>query len=1168
MVGIFVFWTIYINGEQNVFIFFTLVVHLVNYMLKFPNKPILVSSLVLAHLCLFSSCKKEEPVDLRIKTLSKEEIAVQAEAATKSVSPQLKEGLKLEVWAVDSLVKDPIGIHVNDLGEIYYTRSPRRNNSEFDIRGHQSWEIRSIALQTIEDKRAFLRSELSPERSSENTWLADLNGDGSHDWRDMTVEKNEVYKLKDTDGDGLADWSQIQVQDFNDEVTDVAGGVMATDDALYVAAGPDLWKLMDTNGDGIMDEKISLSHGYGIHVGFGGHGMSGVEMGPDGRIYWNVGDIGFNGKGDDGTEWKYPNRGVIVRANPDGSDFEIFAMGVRNTHEFVFDNYNNLISEDNDGDHAGERERLVYLTNGSDTGWRINWQFGKYRDPDNNTYKVWMDEKLYLPRWEGQAAYITPCIQNYVSGPTGMVFNPGTGLGERWKDHFFVVEFVGSPASSGLHAFQLQPKGASFEMTKTEKIIGGFLPTGIDFAPDGTLYLADFVNGWDDKGYGRIWKLTDETAAGWALQKQTEAEIKADYKKLSEDELKPKLGFEDQRIRRKAQFELAKRGEGGAKVFQRVIGDKSNQLARIHAIVGLSQLARMEDMKYADALVPLLNDADPEIKAQAAKWLGDIRYTKAGNELIAGLKDANARVRFFSAEALGRSKNADAVQPLVALLEANNDEDAYLRHAASLALSRIGQVAPIAALSTHSSKAVRMGAVLALRRLESPELAKFLNDSDEYVVTEAARAIHDDFSVPAALPALGAILNTTPFQNEPLIRRVISANQRVGKDENLSQLISYLGKTGTPEALRQEAIAAIGTWAKPSLVDRVDGRYRGEVVRDAAAIRGQVKPVLVAQASAREELVRVESAKAIGKLGMTDAAEILMEKLKSDPSDPVKVQALNSLVAMNAPNLGEAITVAMNSNSQQLRVAGLGLLAQTSLPNDQKVALLADIIQKRTNPEKQTALLTLGAMEGSRDLPVWKNILADFEAGKLPDATWIELEEAVTATGSPELQAQFNVLLEAKAGGESWKKFAGALAEGNVRLGRRTFFENQTAQCIRCHAYGDMGGNAGPALDRIGNTLSREELLIALVEPSKRLAPGFGFITVELNSGDKVSGTMMSEDSGSMTVKVGSEEKVISKKDIKGSEMAASSMPTMGELLSKREIRDLVSYLSALRRSE
>lgn len=1136
-------------------------------MFNSQDKPTFVLALLLlGTMTFFTACKKSEPVDLRIKTLTIEEITPLAEAAVKSINPILADGLKLSVWAVDSLVKDPISIQVNEFGEVFYSRSPRRNNSEFDIRGHQSWEIRSIGLQTIEDKRAFLHDELSPERSSENTWLADLNGDGSHDWRDMTLEKNEVFKLKDTNGDGFADWSQIMMQDLNEEVTDVAGGLMKTEDALYVAAGPDLWKFLDKNGDGIMDEKTSLSHGYGIHVGFGGHGMSGIKMGPEGKIYWGIGDIGFNGKSADGTEWKYPNRGVIARANPDGSDFEIFAMGVRNTHEFVFDQFNNLISVDNDGDHAGERERLVYLTNGSDTGWRINWQFGKYRDPDNNTYKVWMDEKLYLPRWEGQAAYITPCIQNYVNGPTGMVFNPGTGLGQKWKDHFFVAEFVGNPANSGVHAFQLQPKGATFELTKTEKIVGGLLATGLDFGPDGTLYMADFITGWDDKNYGRIWTLKDETATGWDLQKLTETELQANYKTLSEKDLKSKLFFEDQRVRRKAQFELAKRGKKGAAIFQEVIKDKSNQQARVHSIVGLSQLGRMDDMAFADALVPLLKDSDPEIRAQAAKWIGDIRYPKAGSELIAGLKDENSRVRFFSAEALGRTSHAAAVQPLITLLEENNDTDAYIRHAASLALSRIGKVDAISALSTHPSKAVRMGAVLALRRLESPELVKFLSDSEELIVTEAARAIHDDFSVPAALPALGALLSTTPFQNEALIRRAISANQRVGKEENLNQLIAYLGKVNNPEALKTEALAAIGTWAKPSLLDRVDGRHRGVVSRDPALIRDQVKPVLIAQISTKEESLRLESVKAAGKLGMSDIADLLLTKLKSDPSDLVKIQALNSLMTLNASNLGEAISQAMGDNSQSVRVAGLSLLAETSLPKDQKVALLTDIIQKRTVPEKQTALLTLSKLEGSQEFPVWKQILTDFDRGKLAEGTWIELEEAIVETKSPELQTEFTAILEKKAGDETWRKYSGALAEGNNRRGRTIFFENQTAQCIRCHAYNDMGGNAGPALDGIGNVLSKEELLIALVEPSKRLAPGYGFVTLELNSGESISGTLMTDLPGGVTLKIGTDEKMIPRKDIKSTKLAPSSMPGMGELLSKRDIRDLVTYLGNLKR--
>src|SRR5690606_31620617 len=255
----------------------------------------------------------------------------------------------------------------------------------------------------------------------------------------------------DRDGDGVADFSQRVVADFHEEVTDVAGAVLTHQGDLYVGVGPDLWRMQDRNGDGLMDRKESISTGYGVHIGFGGHGMSGLVKGPDGRIYWGIGDIGFNGTGSDGRKWEYPNQGVIVRANPDGSDFEVFAAGLRNTHEFVFDEYGNLISVDNDGDHPGEKERLVYIVNGHDAGWRINWQFGKYRDPDNNTYKVWMDEAMYKPRFEGQAAYFIPPLSNYISGPSGMVYNPGTALGPEWKNTFFVSEFVGNPARSAIH---------------------------------------------------------------------------------------------------------------------------------------------------------------------------------------------------------------------------------------------------------------------------------------------------------------------------------------------------------------------------------------------------------------------------------------------------------------------------------------------------------------------------------------------------------------------------------------------------------------------------------------------------------------------------------------------------------------------------------------------
>jgi quinoprotein glucose dehydrogenase len=302
-------------------------------------------------LLLVQACNPA-PEDRRIKQVDPALAANWAKAIEEQVSPELEEGLTLKIWGPDSLVADPITIDVDDQGHIYYSRTNRRRVSEFDIRSHQDWEIASIGFQSVEDRRAFIHRELDPANSDMNQWLPDLNRDGSHDWRDATVEKENVYRLEDTDGDGVADFSQLVVEDFHEEVTDVAGAVMKKGNELFVGVAPDMWRMSDTNGDGIMDKKTSIAHGFGVHMGFGGHNMSGVTTGPDGRIYWSIGDIGFSGSGIEGEEWKDPNSGVIVRSNPDGTDFEVFASGLRNVHEFVFDEYANMISVDNDGDHA------------------------------------------------------------------------------------------------------------------------------------------------------------------------------------------------------------------------------------------------------------------------------------------------------------------------------------------------------------------------------------------------------------------------------------------------------------------------------------------------------------------------------------------------------------------------------------------------------------------------------------------------------------------------------------------------------------------------------------------------------------------------------------------------------------------------------------------------
>ena len=375
--------------------------------------------------------------------LTPAEAAAFAKEARQKVNVEMPPGIELSLWASERLVTDPIAIDVDANGTAYVISSSRAN-LPLDIRGHADWLPVVHTLKTTEALLQFYQKDLAPSESARNTWIPDLNKDGSRDIRDLTELKERVVRLQDTNGDGVADTSRVMKEGFNDDpIWDVGGGIMAHGGDLFFGMAPGVYRLHDANGDGVIDRQTTISEGYSTHMAFGGHGVSGVTLGPDGRLYWEVGDIGFNVVDKSGKRWAYPSQGAVLRSELDGSNFEVFAAGIRNLQEFSFDEHGNLVSVDNDGDHNGENERVVYIPYGSDSGWRSNWQYGKYTDARNNRYNVWMDEQLFKPRHEQQAAYIVPPVKAWHAGPSGMVYNPGTALSEEWRNYFFVTSFPG-----------------------------------------------------------------------------------------------------------------------------------------------------------------------------------------------------------------------------------------------------------------------------------------------------------------------------------------------------------------------------------------------------------------------------------------------------------------------------------------------------------------------------------------------------------------------------------------------------------------------------------------------------------------------------------------------------------------------------------------------------
>ncbi|MBX2951020.1 MAG: HEAT repeat domain-containing protein [Leadbetterella sp.] len=1085
-----------------------------------------------------------------------------AEQIESETPVKLADGLKISLWATDSLAPDPVSMTIDDHNNIYLTRTNRQKHSEFDIRGHRDWMTESISWQSVEDRRAFLKRFFDSKESQKNEWLEDLNGDGSHDWRDLTIEKEEIWKLEDTNGDGRADRSTRVLSDFHEEITDVAGAILVRRKDAFVGLGPDLWRLEDTDGDGYYDKKTSISHGWHVHVGFSGHGMSGLVEGPDGKIYWGIGDPGMNVVDKAGNRHFFPNEGVIVRCNPDGSDFEVFSHGHRNTHEFVFDQYGNVISSDNDGDHPGESERLVHLVDGSDSGWRINWQFGKYTDPKNNRYKVWMDEGMYLPRHDQQAAYFLPPIRNYHNGPTGMQFNPGTALGKDWLNKFFLVEFTGTPSGAHIWSFDLKPKGASFDFNSETDMVNGILATGIRFGTDGALYAADWINGWGTKNYGRVWKIDVTTPEFSEIRKKTQTLMAADYGKKSGKELYDLLFFQDQRIRQKAQFELADRSEGTS-IFTKAAQQTGNQLARVHAIWGMGQLLAA---KKGDAalLIGLLKDKDPEIIAQAAKVLGDIRHKPAGNALMPLLLNAHPRVQFYAAQALGRIGHKPAVQGLIEMLKKNNDSDLYIRHAATLALSRIDDRTAVHKMISSPDRTLRLAAVLVMRKWQDPELARSLNDADPYIVAEAARAINDDLSVKEALPALAALVNRHEIGSEVIMRRAINAALRVGGEKQLNDLIAYARDAAAPGVLRGEALATVAVWAEPSVLDRVDGRHRGKVTRDASKVKALLLPEMDSFLASTDPAIVNASLDVLKELKVSDFNEKLDAIYRKNNDPQIRSGILSALAELDYSRVSDLINDALKSQDKGLRTTALGMLNKLDISPALLSNMVTQVLRSGELGEQQRLMKSLGEMPVARTEDVFRSLIAQLKSKKFPDGLKLDLADAVVASGSPQLAEE---LKAAMPKGDIFEEYADVLHGGNRWRGEQYFKQNETGQCIRCHSMGGTGASVGPDLSNIGNTLERKQLLQALLEPSARLAPGFGTVKLTLKGGQEVTGVLEKESAAELILRTSEAEPLrVPVSRITHRENYPSAMPAMGSIMSRHEMRDVIEYLSNLKK--
>ncbi|HZE96716.1 MAG TPA: HEAT repeat domain-containing protein, partial [Planctomycetota bacterium] len=704
-----------------------------------------------------------------------------------------------------------------------------------------------------------------------------------------------------------------------------------------------------------------------------------------------------------------------------------------------------------------------------------------------------------------------------------VAFNPGTALNAAHVDRFFMCDFPGS-----VRSFAVKPAGAGFGVVDDRQFLGELWPTDCKFGPDGALYVSDWVQGWGKPEKGRIFRVHDPSAVS-----DTAAQLAAPMSGREIKDLHALLSHADLRVRQAAQFELvaSKKADVLTAVAQSGTG-----LSRLHGIWGLGQLGA------AGPLRELLKDRDAEVRAQSAKVLGDLRD---GVALLPLLDDPSPRVRFFAALSLGKCRLIDAREPLIRMLRDNEDQDAFLRHAGVAALVWIGDFDGMLRLAKDSSKAVRLAAVLGLRRLGRVEVKYFLRDDEPSIVLEAARAIHDA-PIDAAQHDLAELLKTRDLPVRVAVRAV-NAAFRAGR---IDLLLPYMADVDGPEELRIQALDSLADWIWPNGRDRVVGLWRPVPPRPLPDDLEAVLRRLIRDT--QPEGVRVHALRAWGELELPSAPEIEETLAATSSPSTVRVEALRTMSKSKDPGTKAAITSALEDPDPGLREEGVKLLVRLRLP-DTTPLLEKLATAKGALAVRQAAVASLG---DCADADAGLARLLD-QGKDLPAGLFLELLEA--AGKRPGLKDRRDRLLQALPPN------AELLEGGDVKAGREIFFERLDVACARCHTIKDKGGVVGPPLTKVGVERTREQILESILFPNKVIVQGYGQVMLRM-AGDAIEvGRVEKETESELVLLLGDgTRRTLSKVDIRARKEGLSAMPDdVSKPLSRRELRDLVAFLAS-----
>jgi quinoprotein glucose dehydrogenase len=1065
-------------------------------------------------------------------------------------------------------VVSPTALTFGDKGELYVAETQRFRHGVPDNRDHLYWYLDDISSHSPADRRKMYEKWQNQE---ENTSL-----------KFLSEKSDQVRILSEPDADGVFKKSGIFAGNFNDLLDGPAAGVFSYGGTVFLSCIPKIYALRDKDGNGEAETRDVIEDGFGVRVSFSGHDLNGFALGPDGRLYGTLGDRGMNIVTKEGKKYEMPDEGSVYRFDPDGTNFEVIHTGLRNPKEIAFDQYGDAISVDNNCDQ-GDKSRIVYVVEGADSGWNMGnqgllvhfRQMGMEERPPCR----WMDEKMWELPNAAQPAYILPPAGHITSGPSGLTYYPGTGFLESEENRFLICDYKGGAANSGIWSFEMKDNGAGMKMADSRKLNWGAAVTDVEYSWDGKLTVTDFIGGWASHDDGRVYSVEAEKPFHAEEAAQVATLVKEGFEQRSSNDLAKLLLHPDMRVRLRSELALTRKPDGVA-IFTKATAASVPQFTRLHGVWGLGVIARRGMAvlpgpansakpdpqlreKARKALLPLLADSDLQIRSQAIKVLADSGLSADGIDFEKLISDSSPRVQLYAAIAAGKLKSTASVPSILTMLD--KSADPYIRHAGSYALSLLETPEQLGALKSNTSEKIRMAAVIALRRSKSPQLATFLTDSDPAVSDEAVRSINDQ-NITEVRPQVAALLDSKPpvKRTAMIWRRLLHSAFRTGDDKNAQRVLQIALDAQVPESTRTEAFRLLSEWTQPHPVDQSTGRMAPLPARDPELIRkvlsGSLTPLLETNAKFLEPALSL----------------VLKDKLDISTVPDAAIQAL----VLNEKIPGAARAEALDLYAARKPAGFDELLAKLAAGQDDDLAVGALKRLVKTNPAAALDGLTKSAADGSarRKQEAWKlaaevqtpaaaslfvSQLATLQKQNGISPAALELLEAAGKRTEPEVKTALDAYKAAQAAStDPLAAWLPSLEGGNPEKGGQIFESHPAAQCMRCHAGGHGGGDAGPNLSGVALRGDRRYFLESLANPSAKVAMGYGIASVTLKGGKSVSGIVIADNADHVDLDSSGKVLRVARPDIDTMTAPVSPMPPLVGMLSPSELRDIISWLS------